>query len=242
MPFGDDPLMPAATASPDPAQSNALGRAPTECLVTLEGLENWLERAPAGAWLVYQRGPFMVHDAVTRRIGELCEAGLLDPWQPISPGRPGCRDYKCQRTSTALAGGSARPAPPEPDAALDDILRELKRAANFDQPCPTDAELARKAKLSSRAQAADRVRRLIAAGLIRSRRIEGGPDGIWRVVTIAATGRHTRLPRHERDFCQKVKASLDADDAEARGRSRTLRNDLPKPLRRAPSAGSGGAK
>jgi hypothetical protein len=216
-----------AASSSGPAQSTTLRGISHECLVSLAGLESWLKRARAGDWLVYQRGPFMLHDEVTRRVGELARAGLVDPWQPLSPTLPGCRDFKAQRTSRALLPGGADAAPvAETDAAGDLILRALKRAANLGQRCPSDRELAALAGLPTKAAAQGRVRKLEAAGAFETKKIGAGPDAGWRWV-VFPNGRHTMLPPGEAKLRASIAAQVRSDDAEGEPRGR-----LPKGMRR----------
>lgn len=175
---------------------------PSEALVTLDQLEAWLRAARPGDWLVYQRGPWMVHDAVTRRVGALAQAGLVNPAQPPAAERPGCRDFKAQRTSVPLPGAGTRGgaagvamAPPEPaDDKMPELLKILRRLANVGKRCPTDTELARLVGLPTRHAVAWRMRKAEQSGAIRIDTILTGPEAGWRTVTIAASGRATEPP------------------------------------------------
>ncbi|MEV4934584.1 winged helix-turn-helix domain-containing protein [Sphingobium sp. LSP13-1-1.1] len=69
------------------------------------------------------------------------------------------------------------------------ILKILSAAAEKGQPCPTNAELARRVGLSGAVSASYRMRRLVAAGKIV---VEEPSPLERRLVTIVATGKQTK--------------------------------------------------
>jgi hypothetical protein len=181
------------------SRGGALRKAPpaSECLVTLAGLEAWLSRARPGDWLIYQRGPWMVHDEVTRRVGELAREGLVDPAQPLSTTHSGCRDYKIQKRSAstpACAPGQGAAFAEAPDEGTEALLRILRRDANLGRRCRTNKELAKLAGLATTAQAAGRIAALRERGAIKVDTIEAGPEAGWRTVTIVSSGKQTQPP------------------------------------------------
>jgi hypothetical protein len=126
------------------------------------------------------------------RVTELAQQGFVTPLSSKRAG--GGWVYSVARTRKRITRDQTPQEKALSDPATDTILRELKRAANFGQPCPSDAELARKAGLSSRHAAQFRVRQLITVGLIESTlAYEGGVPS--RVVTIVGTGKFTALPK-----------------------------------------------
>ncbi|CAD7335268.1 winged helix-turn-helix domain-containing protein [Sphingomonadales bacterium 56] len=91
--------------------------------------------------------------------------------EPQNRGRFSRREIKGRRTAERL------------------IMKILTAAAEKAQPCPTNAELARRVGLSGAVAASYRMRRLVAAGDI----VVEEPSPIERrVVTIVATGKKTR--------------------------------------------------
>lgn len=160
-------------------------------LVSVDDLDAFVRRATAEESFTYCEAPDLIRSPTSARVTELSTDGLVRPHRKRRAGGGWC--FYVVRT--AKRGTSAQ-SPVEAalsDAATDIIFRELKRAANFDLPCPSDADLARKAGLTSRDQAQWRVRKLVHVQLVSSElAYEGGVP--TRVVTIVATGKRTRLP------------------------------------------------
>ncbi len=166
-----------------------------ESLVSIEALEDWLRKAAPGDWLIYQRGPYMLHDAVTRRIGALAQAGIVDPLQPRSETRSGCRDFKIQLRSKAMSSpAQVNSLSGVPDEATDRLLTILRRDANLGHRCRTNQEMAQRCGLATTNMLAWRLKKLERDGLIRVDTIESGPEAGWRTVTIVASGKQTQPP------------------------------------------------
>ena len=160
-------------------------------VLPLAEVKSWFASARPGERLVYAHGPRLMHGETSRYVGQLALAGLADPVQPRSPGGIGF-DFTVQKRSTAAdAVGSAARAGEragEEDAAIDVILRALRRCANMGQRAPSNTELARAAGLATAAQAAWRLAKLHAAGKIRIRTVTTGKEAGWRVITIVGRG------------------------------------------------------
>lgn len=152
-------------------------------------LDAWVGHAGFGERLIYCSAPSLIAGPGKAKALELEQLGLVRLAQQRRAG--GGFDYLMIRSSKALRAPKAATAAGDP--ALETILRALKRAANFDRPCPSDAQLAALAELGTRAQAQWRIRKLVESGVIRSMIVtEGGVA--HRVVTIAASGKRTALP------------------------------------------------
>lgn len=168
-------------------------------LATVDGLNAFVRQAAAGETFVYCEAPQPMYGDTWSRVTELAQQGFVTPLSSKRAG--GGWVYSVARTRKRITRDLTPQEKALSDPATDTIFRELKRAANFAQPCPSDAELARKAGLSSRHAAQFRVRQLIAVGLIESTlAYEGGVPS--RVVTIvagsqagSAGGKFTALPK-----------------------------------------------
>jgi hypothetical protein len=156
-------------------------------VAAVEEIDAWVRTAKKGDRFVYCSGPAIVHGPARDRAYALYQAGLVDLFAPLASGCAG-RDYLLVRRATPLPSQEA-----PGDAALDAILAALAAAAAADEPCPSNAALARAAALETREQAAWRVAKLKQDGFIRS--WPTGDQQIPRVVTIVATGKTTRTPK-----------------------------------------------
>jgi hypothetical protein len=164
------------------------------------------EAAAPGALILYARG-HLIHGETSRYVMRLYEAGLADLRQPRAVG--GFQYFVRKRPGGAGLSAVAAVAA-ESDDATDAILRALKRAANLNDRCPSDAELARLTGLPTRHAAAWRVTKLKKAGIIRTS-VEDGPDGPWRTVIIVETKKQTLLPPKLRAVRRSVRECA-ADD------------------------------
>jgi hypothetical protein len=163
-----------------------------QTVATVDDLDAFVRRAAAEEAFTYCEAPDLIRGETSARVNDLAAQGLVRPhrrrregggWQFYVVRTPKCLPRQLTALQQALA-----------DPATDLILRELRRAANFGLPCPSDADLARKAGLGLRQQAGNRVRKLIDLGVIESTlAYEGGVPS--RVVTILETGKFTALPR-----------------------------------------------
>ncbi|WP_294195882.1 hypothetical protein [uncultured Sphingomonas sp.] len=158
--------------------------------VTIAAFEAWLDGADVGATLIVAWGgvpprKLPIWDAAAAADRD----GLVRLHHKRRDG--GGWNYVAVRADPPIVVG--RKAPPR--SAIDDedpteiVFRALKRAANFGQPCPTNADLARAAGLRDAVAASYRVRLLRQAKRIVID--EQGP-GQPRIVTIVGTGKSTK--------------------------------------------------
>lgn len=176
-----------------------------QTVAPVDALDAWMRRAAPGEEFAYCEAAEPIRGETWSRAGELAQLGYVRTHHRRREG--GGYVYFAVRTAKRVAGAIDPVQAALADPATDTILRELKRAANLGLPCPSDAELMRKAGLTMRQQAGNRVRKLIDLKLIESTlAYEGGVP--TRVVKIIATGKETALPRNwaalraaaERDF------------------------------------------
>jgi hypothetical protein len=158
---------------------------------TVRELDAFVATARPGERFIYAEVPFLRGGETADHARALAQAGFVTTHQERRQG--GGRNYFVQRTSKpSPTSRRGRPAN-ELSEELDVIYRALKRAANLNQPCPTDAGLAKLAKLDTRDQAQWRIRVLVQRGLIES--VVAYENCVpTRVVTITATGKTTALP------------------------------------------------
>jgi hypothetical protein len=175
-----------------------------------EALDAFVRASQPGNEFVYCEAPAPQYGETWSKAGELARQGLVRTHERRRAG--GGRQYYLVRTTKALPRELGPQDKVLADRATAAMFAELKRAASLGLPCPSDAELARKAGLNTRPQAMWRMRELIRVELISSTlAYEGGVPS--RVVTIApgrhagsAAGKFTALPK-------KWRALREADDA-----------------------------
>jgi hypothetical protein len=169
-----------------------------QTLATADALDAFVRRAQAGEEFVYCEAPEPIRGETWSRVTYWAQLGFVSPHQQRREG--GGWRYYVGRTRKRITREQSPQEKALSDPATDTIFRELKRAANFAQPCPSATDLARTAGLGSRHAAQFRFRQLIAAKLIESMlAYEGGVP--TRVVTIVdgplagtAAGKSTALP------------------------------------------------
>lgn len=169
-----------------------------ETLAPPEAIDAWLRDAASGDEYVYCEAREPLRGEGWVRMGNLAQQGFVRTHERRRAG--GGKQFFAVRTTLGLPKRRDPQEETLADRATDLIYRALKRAANFDQACPSDVELARTAGLGTRAQAQWRVRRLIDAKLIGSMlAYEGGVP--FRVVTVlksrfagTAAEKQTALP------------------------------------------------
>jgi len=189
-------------------------------------LERFVRSAPAGAEFVYCEATEPQYGETWTRAAELARDGLVRAHHRRRAG--GGWEYYAVRTAKRLPREQSPAEKLLGDRAAAAIFAELKRAASLGLPCPSDADLKRKAGLNSRDQAAWRVRRLIDAGLITSTlAYEGGVP--TRVVTIAETrhagsagGKFTALPKKWAELQRAAQRDFEA--------SQTVRGTAEQPI------------
>jgi hypothetical protein len=170
-----------------------------QTLATADDLEAFVRGAGPEDSFTYCEAPELLVGETSIRVTELAAEGLVRPHRRRREG--GGWEFYIVRSRKGLPAAADPARSALADKPTDLIFRALKRAANFDRPCPTDTELARAAGLNTRDQAQWRVRKLVEAGLIESQLVYDG--GIpTRVVKIedsrhagSAGGKTTALPK-----------------------------------------------
>lgn len=157
-----------------------------------EQVQDWVERASPGEDAVYCTGP-RPSEAVGAAVRALHERGLVtmtskrsgDGFRFIMQRLPTPQ----QRARAMKNRGHFKTRSDDAKRTTQAVFRQLARAANRGEPCPTNTELARIVGLRDSVAASYRVRCLVRDGKI----------SVWepsplerRVVTIAATGAQTR--------------------------------------------------
>lgn len=185
------------------AATAALNARGADWVLARAEVARWFEHARVGEKLIYAGGRLIQGETslFVRTLYLEGEATLLQPRSASGGGF----DYILQKRATAKAE-AAPIAAAEADEAQDVILRRLKRCANLNMQCPSDAELAREAGLATRARAAWRLRKLEKAGTIKTRTT--GDVAVPRVVTIVATGKQTKVPSSWAAFRRAVKEEI----------------------------------
>jgi len=163
-------------------------------IATVAQVDAWMEHAKAGDVFVYVTGTCLpMRGGGAKRMRELSERGLVDLSQKrLQPGGS-MINYRAQRTSKATA--LTKPERPklsaptvalvEEEAALSDaLLPVLERFARSGRPCPTDKQLAARARISE----ADVKAGLLALVASHAIHIQGCAAPTARRVTILATG------------------------------------------------------
>lgn len=162
---------------------------------TVAELEEWFDKAPAGARQLYARGPSLdPRHEVVRLVNEWRATGEVTPVQ----GREAVTRqllYYVDRCRPQPADGAPRRVTVDDEwreTAEGRIFLHLVRLANRPWPCPTNAELAKIGGLRD----ADAARYVLYQKLQASGRIEiiGNPLG-GRQVRIVETGRMTAEAR-----------------------------------------------
>lgn len=151
----------------------------------------WLDAAKPGARFVYAEGAGLPRASATiALVREAQGKGTVDLVQRRN-GRT--IEYLAVRRAGGVMScemaAPARRATDNDDAADEAVWREVKRAVSLQWPCPTNAELAKRAGLPDAAAASYRLRKLVTAGKIA---IEDHGPNRHRTLTIVATGRSTR--------------------------------------------------
>ena len=160
-------------------------------------IDAWMEVAKAGDVFVYVTGTFLpLRGGGAARMKELSDRGLVTLSQKRVEAGSSMFNYRAQRTSKATA--MTRPervtlvashvALVDAEADIvDALLPVLDRFARSGRPCPTDKQLAARARLSE-AQVKAGLAALVAAHAIH---IRGCAAPTSRRVTILATGHVT---------------------------------------------------
>lgn len=157
-------------------------------LATVDDLDAFVRRARPGESFVYCEAPDLIRGETSLRVAALTGDGLVRPHHVRRQG--GGWEWFVVRTGKGLPKKKSAAEQALSDPFTETIYRAIKRAANFGDPCPSLAQMARIAGLDTRPQAAWRFRKLINAGLIESEIVyDKGVPG--RIVTVVESGRKT---------------------------------------------------
>jgi hypothetical protein len=157
--------------------------------VSVEEFDAWVARAEPKDALIYARGADIPRAAPAwKHAMALVEEGMITLTYQRAGG--GITEYLAIRLTTANAPALPVVAVPEVDETnpAELVLREIRRAAGFSLPCPSNAVIAQRCGLSDAAAASYRIRQLVAAKRIT---IESQGPGEPRVATIIGTGKTT---------------------------------------------------
>jgi hypothetical protein len=164
-------------------------------------IDAWMEVAKTGDVFLYAtRLCLPVNSAGAKHMRALASRGLVVLTRPRSTLDPSVFHYRAHRTDvpTALTR-PARPVLVAPSAKLvddeaaivDALFPVLERFAQHGRPCPTDKQLAGKAKLTEAAVKAG-LEAMVAAHLIK---VLGCAAPTYRRIVIVGTGAITGLAR-----------------------------------------------
>lgn len=172
-------------------------------IATVAQVDAWMEHAKAGDVFVYVTGSCLpIRGGGAKRMRELSDRGLVALTQKrVEPGLS-MFNYRAQRTTTATALTKPdRPKLTAPSIAqpmalvdcevdvVDTLLPVLERFARSGRPCPTDKQLAARARLN-----ADQVKvGLEALAALHVIHIQGCAAPTIRRITILATGHKTGI-------------------------------------------------
>lgn len=164
-------------------------------------IDAWMEVAKKGDVFLYAtRSCLPINSAGKKHMRALADRGLVVLTQPRSSLDPTVFNFRAQRTDKPTAmTRQTRPVLIAPSAALvddeaaivDALLPVLERFAQHGRPCPTDKQLASKAKLTDEAVKAG-LEAMVAAHLIK---VLGCAAPTYRRVVIVGTGAITGIAR-----------------------------------------------
>lgn len=164
-----------------------------------ERIMGWAEHAKPGEEFVYasRAGLFASKSASMAAARRLCERGMVQLTQRGILGSA-ARNYVMRRTAKAWTAEHSVEARAVPAArefvqdearAINALMPVLTRAAQFNRPCPTDAQLADRAGIP-REDIKPLMEAMAEQGLIR---VKAAPPPTLRLVTIVATGHRTGM-------------------------------------------------
>ena len=164
-------------------------------------IDAWMEVAKHGDVFTYAtRLCLPVNSAGAKRMRDLAALGLVVLTRPRSTIDPTVFNYRAQRTGkptpltrpvrAVLTAPSAKLVDDEA-AIVDELLPVLERFALHGRPCPTDKQLADKARLTE-AEVKAGLEAMVAAHLIK---VLGCAAPTYRRVVIVGTGAITGIAR-----------------------------------------------
>ncbi|HEX7856112.1 MAG TPA: hypothetical protein VF503_20725 [Sphingobium sp.] len=171
------------------AASSRISVEPICLAVSLAEFRKWLRAARPGAEFTYAVGRSLDRQhKVVQFVRESADQGDVHLLQRRRSD--GKTDYFARRVASAKPS----PAPSKQTQALDPeseagrVLGMLRRHANFERPCPTNAEIAKALGLGEPARARYLIGQLTSAGHIK---VDNRGARITRVVTIVENGKRT---------------------------------------------------
>ena len=157
--------------------------------VSVEEFDAWVASAEPKDALIYASGAEIPRAAPAwKHAMSLVEDGMVTLTYQHAGG--GITEYLAIRLTTADAPAVVSAPVVEIDETnpAELVLREIRRAASFKLPCPSNAVIAQRCGLTDAAAASYRIRQLDAAKRIM---IESQGPNEPRIATIIATGKST---------------------------------------------------
>lgn len=162
--------------------------APLAMAIEAEVLRDWVERAEAGAALLYAQGMVPPRTSATWVLaGELAAAKLVTLKSRRLPD--GKTEWLAEKRAAAASPRGAVVVT-IPDPMMRRVADEVLRCANAGEPCPTDGELVQRCGLPGTDAANYRLRKAVKAGLVQLQRPMR--PGERRIATDPATGKSTK--------------------------------------------------
>ncbi|WP_147373721.1 hypothetical protein [Hephaestia caeni] len=171
-------------------------------IATAGMIDTWLAVARAGDEFIYASRAWLPPGAAGAACARsLAEMGLVHLKQRPIAGTAQ-RNYVMERSSRAIDAATRGTRTPVSDkapidgeaAVMNAVMPALRRAARWGRPCPTDVQLASRARVP-----VDEIARVLAAMVeMNWIRIERVKAPTLRQVTIVATGHRTGLVREDR--------------------------------------------
>lgn len=159
-----------------------------------DAVNRWMNASKPGDRTVYAKGNRLIRTPGVDAVSQLHDEGelILNYRSAGEMGGEWIMTRRSMPQAVPPAQRVLRPLADEPErdeesSAEHRVLVILRRITAFRHPCPTNAELARLAKLNNPDQAAYQLKKLITAKLIRVETLATG----FRVITVVATGRKT---------------------------------------------------
>jgi hypothetical protein len=179
----------AALKIEDPRSSDAV----ESWTLTLVAVEQWLETAKQGDRLIYAHGPTPVRGAAWQKMGLLQRSGdvILH-----NPRRGTGFDYIAIRNRVRTVAERPRTHSAvgrELSSLMHEVLVILSAAARRGERCPSDHDLGLAMGITVD-QAKWQLRKLAAAGFIRTSVVPAPGDPRWRIVEIIGEGISTARP------------------------------------------------
>lgn len=174
-----------------------LASVPDSWCRSIPAIDAWLADSKPGDQIVYNHASFMLDPELAKHMRKLEGRGEVCLNQRRASD--GAIDYVATRNRvrvTTLPKQPSKPSAVELDPEMSALFLRLKACARGRERCPSDTVLGQPLGLSPH-QVQWAMKKLKAAGLIRTRLVPTASDPKYRVVTIVATGLETALPAGE---------------------------------------------